>query len=36
MDGVPKILRTLVDDWSDGAFVVSFKVRSPMSAVMWY
>jgi phosphopantothenate-cysteine ligase len=27
MDQVPKILKPLVDEWSSGGYIVSFKVR---------
>lgn len=30
MDQVPKVLKTMVDEWSNGGYIVSFKVR-PLS-----
>lgn len=27
MDQVPKVLKTMVDEWSNEGFIVSFKVR---------
>jgi len=27
MDQVPKVLKTMVDEWSNDGFIISFKVR---------